>query len=92
MGFAGVSLLRGQLLGTYTNSLQQEVSSGAINGCLFNQHCPSGLAVYFLDSSGHLQVVSYGANAYSPDGSVPAQPVRQHRLVARGQPSAGGHH
>ena len=69
MGFSGVSLLRGQLLGTYTNSLQQEVSSGAINGCLFNEHCPSGLAVYFLDSSGHLQVVSYGANTYSPDGA-----------------------
>src|SRR5580692_10527088 len=69
MGFSGVSLLRGQLLGTYTNSLQQEVSSGAINGCLFNEHCPSGLAVYFLDSSGHLQVVSYGANTYSPGGA-----------------------
>ncbi len=69
MGFSGISLLRGQLLGTYANSLQQEANSGAIPGCLFSGRCPSGLAVYFLDSSGHLQVVSYGANAYSPEGT-----------------------
>ena len=69
MGFSGVSLLRGQLLGTYANSLQQEANSGAIDGCLFNGHCPSGLAVYFLDASGHLQIVSLGASAYSPEGT-----------------------
>src|SRR6202167_425863 len=67
MGFAGVSLLRGQLLGTYATSLQQE--SGALLPCLQYQRCPSGLAVYYRDSSGNLQVVSYGANAYSPDGT-----------------------
>ncbi|MGH3188520.1 MAG: sensor histidine kinase [Streptosporangiaceae bacterium] len=69
MGFSGVSLLRGQLIGTYANSLQQEANSGAIDGCLFNGHCPSGLAVYFLDADGHLQVVSDGANNYSPNGA-----------------------
>ena len=67
MGFAGVSLLRGQLLGTYATSLQQE--SGALLPCLQYQRCPSGLAVYYRDSSGNLQVVSYGANAYSPNGT-----------------------
>src|SRR5580658_2924610 len=62
MGFAGISLLRGQLLGTYATSLQQE--SGALGPCLRFDNCPSGLAVYFL-SDGNLQVVSYGQNAYS---------------------------
>jgi two-component system, OmpR family, sensor kinase len=67
MGFAGVSLLRGQLLGTYATSLQQE--SGALGTpCLRFQNCPSGLAVYYL-SDGNLQIVSYGQNAYSPDGT-----------------------
>jgi two-component system, OmpR family, sensor kinase len=67
MGFAGVSLLRGQLLGTYATSLQQE--SGALLPCLQYQHCPSGLAVYYRSSGGSLQVISYGANAYSPGGT-----------------------
>src|ERR1700691_1563301 len=69
MGFAGVSLLRGQLLGTYATSLQQE--SGALLPCLQYQHCPSGLAVYYRSSGGSLQVISYGANAYSPGGPSP---------------------
>jgi two-component system OmpR family sensor kinase len=69
MGFAGISLLRGQLLGTYSNSLQSEGTSPSLNPCLAGYgHCPAGLGIYVLTSSGQLQTISTGAG-YSPNGT-----------------------
>jgi two-component system OmpR family sensor kinase len=68
MGFAGISLLRGQLLGTYSNSLQQEGTSQTVSVCVQFGHCPSGLGIYVLTSNGQLQTISTGAG-YSPSGT-----------------------
>jgi two-component system, OmpR family, sensor kinase len=68
MGFAGISLLRGQLLGSYSNSLQQEGTSQTLSLCLRFGNCPSGLGIYILTSSGQLQTISTGAG-YSPSGT-----------------------
>ncbi len=97
MGFAGISLLRSQLLGTYSNSLQQEGTSPTLNTCLSFGHCPSGLGIYVLTSGGQLQTISAGANGYSPSGtSAPELPssvtswLANHPQQSTTVPASGG--
>jgi two-component system, OmpR family, sensor kinase len=84
MGLAGISLLRGQLIGPIDNTLQQEAVATNLWHCAegyvagFNPGCEVNLDVYWVAANGHVTSVptaeSSNADGYGPAGGIPPAP------------------
>jgi two-component system OmpR family sensor kinase len=84
MGLAGISLLRGQLIGPIDSTLQQEAVGTNLWHCAegyvagFNTGCGVNLDVYWVAANGHVTSVPTGessnAGGYGPAGGIPPAP------------------
>jgi two-component system OmpR family sensor kinase len=84
MGLAGISLLRGQLIGPIDSTLQQEAVGTNLWKCAegfvagYNTGCSVNLDLYWVATNGHVTSVptaeSSTAGGYAPAGGIPSSP------------------